>query len=67
MEPLNNKTIRPRLSIKETRIIAVILADFVKQHEALKNDAAVVYAKKLAKRFQHLAEGKGFLRPRRKT
>jgi hypothetical protein len=65
MEPLNNKTIRPRLSIKETKIIAVILGDFVKNHEALKNDSTVIWIRQLQRRFQHLEKQDKFLRPRR--
>ena len=60
------RILRPRLSVKEAGVIAVTLEDFVKSHEGLKNDVAVVYAKELAKRFSHLAEGSKFLRPRRK-
>ena len=68
MEPIDKKNkdfLRPRLSVKEAGVIAVILAEFVKSHEALKDDVAVVYVSELAKRFSHLAEGSKFLRPRR--
>ena len=67
MEPLNDKTkiLRPRLSVKEVGILALLLEDFVKRYEGLKDDVAVVYAKELAKRFSHLAEGSKFLRPHR--
>jgi hypothetical protein len=65
MEPLNEKIVRPRLSIKEIGILALLLEDFVKQHEKLKDDKAIAWIKQLQRRFQRLEEGKGFLRPRR--
>jgi hypothetical protein len=67
MEPLNDKTkiLRPRLSVKEAGVVAVILEDFVKNHEALKNDKAMVWIRQLQRRFQHLEKQDKYLRPRR--
>jgi hypothetical protein len=67
MEPLNDKTkiLRPRLSVKEAGVIAVILEDFVKNHEGLKDDVAVAWIKALSRRFQHLEKQDKYLRPRR--
>jgi len=67
MEPLNDKTkiLRPRLSAKEVGVIAVILEDFIKQHEKLEDDKAIAWIKQLHKRFVHLQKQGKFLRPRR--
>jgi len=66
MEPLDkNKILRPRLSVKEAGVITVILEDFVKRHEALKDDKVVVLIRQLQRRFERLEQGNGFLRPRR--
>jgi hypothetical protein len=67
MEPLNDKTkiLRPRLSVKEVGIIAVILEDFVKRYEGLKDDKVVVLIRQLQRRFQHLEKQDKFLRSHR--
>jgi hypothetical protein len=66
MEPIDKtKILRPRLSVKEVGILALLLEDFVKHYEGLKDDVAVVLIRQLQRRFQHLEKQDKYLRPRR--